>query len=175
MNKLMKCLCGMVLFSAIICQDVTAKRIEEKIGATATGIISYSSNTAYGTKQRIEFTIANEATDPDDSAIDYNPANTSLATDGWINVQNYNDAICIRVDLSTLASTGIDVTFWGLFSDKAADQVLLYTKSFSATDANYKVCLAEEGLKWIRVGRIATGSDDTDAVSITGFAEGRIK
>jgi len=102
----------------------------------------------------------------------YNEAEGTLFYDGAINVSGYENVI-YHVDLKTLGSTTVTLTFEGKLDDNwttTDEWLLLFTKAFTATNANYKIELAEEGLKWVSVGMV---SDDggTDDITIKMRAE----
>lgn len=98
----------------------------------------------------------------------YNEAEGTTFADGRINVLGYKD-IVYHVDLKTLGSTTITLTFEGKldndFTVSTGGWLLLYTKAFTATNANYSLPIEEQSLKWISVGMV---SDDggTDDISI---------
>lgn len=164
-----------IVFGALIVYQVVcfaAERITEKIaGVTETGVISTAFNTHSGKKAVKEAIVASQE-NPGTSTVSYNTANGSLATDGWIDVTDYNDGMIWHVDVEQFGSTGIDATFEGLISDDTSSPILLYTKSFTGTDTTYRLPIAEKGLKYVRLGLKATGTDGTDIVDAKIRAEG---
>ena len=174
MKSIFKGLVCIALLAVLMPSVVNADQRDEEIGASKTGVLSSLFSTHGGVKAALEATVAlNE--DFGTSTASYNQANGSAATSGWINVEDYNDDMIWGVDLSVLGSTGIDITFEGLLSDDATAPRLIYTKSFSAIDRNYKLSIAEGGLKYIRAGGQATGTDGTNTCSIKLRAEGKRK
>lgn len=103
--------------------------------------------------------------------------NESEGTDnaaGRVNVSAANDNITFHVDLKTLGSTTVTLTFEGKVDDDmnatTGQWILLHTKAFTATDTQYSLSVAEGALKWVRVGMV---SDDggTDDLTIKMRAE----
>lgn len=164
-----------IVFVALIAYQVVcfaAERIVEKIaGVTETGVISNAFNTNAGRKAVKEAIVASQE-NPGTSTVSYNTANGSLATDGWIDVTDYNDGMIWHVDVEQFGSTGIDATFEGLISDDTSSPILLHTKSFTGTDTTYRLPVAEKGLKYVRLGLQATGTDGVDIVDAKLRAEG---
>ncbi len=95
----------------------------------------------------------------------YNEAEGTTFYDGAIDVEGYENII-YHVDLKTLGSTTITLTFEGKIDDDftvaTGGHMLLFTKSFTATNENYKIQLAEHGLKHVSVGMVSDdgGTDD---------------
>ncbi len=104
----------------------------------------------------------------------YNEAEETSNWAGAIPVENTNDEITYHVDLKTLGSTTITLTFEGKIDDDfnatTGQWQLLYTKAFTAVDTQYSLTIAEGALKYIRVGMT---SDDggTDDITIKVRAE----
>lgn len=177
MNKLSKVIIVVVVGSMIAYQVIcyAAERVTEKIaGVTETGVISSVSNTHNGKKAVKEAIVASQE-NPGTATVSYNPANGSLATDGWVDISDFNDGIIWHVDVEQFGSTGIDATFEALISDDTSSPILLYTKSFTGTNTSYRLPVAEKGLKYVRLGLQATGTDGTDIVDAKVRAEGERK
>lgn len=105
----------------------------------------------------------------------YNEAEETGNNAGIIPVENTNDDITYHVDLKTLGSTTVTLTFEGKVDDDfnatTGQWMLLHTKAFTAVNTQYSLSIAEGGLKWVRVGMT---SDDggTDDITIKVRAEG---
>lgn len=108
----------------------------------------------------------------------FNEAEETGNNAGIISIQNTNDHITYHVDLKTLGSTTVTLTFEGKvdadFNATTGQWMLLYTKAFTAVNTQYSFPVQEGGLKWVRVGM---ESDDggTDDLTIKVRAQGRIK
>ena len=98
---------------------------------------------------------------------------------GMVYVGDTNDSITYHVDLKTKGSATVICTFEGKLDDNfnvtTGQWMLLYTKTFSATDTQYSLSLSEGALKYVRVGMQATASAGTDDITITMRAEGTRK
>lgn len=173
MNKIKAIIVGLIiaLFAYHTISYGQTSVTEKLRGVTATGITSYTSKTSSGMKFAKEAVIFTDY-NPGTSTAVYNNAGGLAAASGWINVTDFNDDIIYRVDLATLGSSGLDVTFEGLLGDIGGDIIDIYTKSFSAVDTTYNLSIAEGGLKYVRAGLQATGTEGTDSVSISFRAEG---
>ncbi len=104
----------------------------------------------------------------------YNEAEGTSNSDGAISVSSANDSITFHVDLKTLGSTTITLTFEGKidhdFNATTGQWMLLFTKAFTAVDTQYKLPISEGALTYVRVGMV---SDDggTDDLTIKMRAE----
>ena len=87
----------------------------------------------------------------------------------------YKPEVSYHVDLKTLGSTTITLTFEGKIdndmNDTTGQWMLLYTKAFTAVNTQYSLTLSEKALKHVRVGMV---SDDggTDDITIKMRAVG---
>ncbi len=105
----------------------------------------------------------------------YNEAEGTTFYDGAINVSGFTN-IVYHVDLKTLGSTTVTLTFEAKidddFSAATGGHMLLFTKAFTATNANYSLPIVEGALTWVSVGMV---SDDggTDDITIKMRAERR--
>lgn len=170
MNRFIKYTFGAFLAALFTFQSV-CQAFEERIGGLSTGVTSTTYRTSAG-KEVKESTIFS-AYDFDDTAR-YNSAGGTAVSSGWINIQDYNDDILFMVNLATLASTNLTITFQGLISDDTSNPIEIYPKVFTATDTDYSLSVAEGALKYVRIKGITTG-DATDACTILMRAEGERK
>jgi hypothetical protein len=94
---------------------------------------------------------------------------------GAVSVEGKSDGITFHVDLKTLGSTTVTLTFEGKVDDDfnatTGQWMLLFTKAFTGANRQYSFTVSEKGLKHVRVGM---QSDDggTDDLTIKMRAEG---
>ncbi len=104
----------------------------------------------------------------------FTEAEGTSMSDGWIPIAANNDSITFWVNLKTLGSTTVTLTFEGKidddFSASTGGSILLFTKAFTSTNTQYSLPVCEGSLKYVRVGM---QSDDggTDDLTIKMRAE----
>ncbi len=171
MAKFTKYFIGVVLSALFTWQPLCyAGAVKEKVaGVTETGVTSNTSNTSHGEKKAKEAVIFS-AYDFGATAV-YNNAGGAAATSGWIDVADFSDDIIFHVNLTTLGSTNLTITWQGLLSDDTTAPMDIYDEVFTAVDTGYVTHLSEGALKYVRIKGITTG-DSTDACTIFMRAEG---
>ena len=104
----------------------------------------------------------------------YSETEGTALSDGIVPIGRNNNSITFHVNLKTLGSTTVTLTFEGkVDSDFKANRgawALLFTKAFTATNTGYVLPICEGALKYVRVGM---QSDDggTDDLTIKLRAE----
>ena len=113
--------------------------------------------------------------DPGTDTSTYNDADEATDLAGTVNVTNYNKEVSVEWHVPVLGSTGIDLTFHGRFGTDTG-WALLATEEIRSTTgtSTHGTITIQEKPKYFKVGRIATGTDGVDDISIwirgTGWA-----